>query len=148
MSQRIVVAQQQPARHQPSGASFFVVFLVALIVGGITGWNLKARAENVEELRFHSAQLRPWLAYDPEFWKMRARSLNDDHRRVAFLVYQAYADRCDLEAVLDAAMPESQVPPALKALTAARLLENHEQCLEYGLYTEENLHKMALGRAP
>ncbi len=147
MSERIVIPQPVVANRKTVNWSVLSL-LFAFVVGATGGWFGQHAFERGEETAFHAEQLRPWLEYDPDYWKLQARSLNDDHRRVAFLVYQAYRDRCNLRQVLDQAMPVSDIPPALKELTIARLLENHEQALRYGLYTPENLRKMAEGKAP
>ncbi len=148
MDQRVVVSQASLDR--PVGPKFpwFLALLIGIALGGTGGWFGQISIERSEATKYHSELLRPWLAYDKDYYKKRPRELNDDHRCVAFLVYQAFTDDCNLEEVLDLAMPTSQVPPPLKELTKKRLLENHAQAIGYGLYTEENLAKMFNGLAP
>ena len=104
-----------------------LVVFAAIAASGFAGWFIRGEFEGQEEIGYHAELLRPWLAYDPNYYKRGKRDRNPDHKRVAFLVYQAYADGCDLNRVLDRAMDTSQVPPNLKRQTILRLIENHEQ---------------------
>ncbi|MEM7469436.1 MAG: hypothetical protein AAF387_21500 [Pseudomonadota bacterium] len=136
----------KPRRSAP--VAVFVAPIVTALVGALIAWFAAKEAERRSDFDFHVEQLAPLLAHNPEYYRQAKRSMNDDMRLVAYQMYCVTSEGLDLRAALEAAMPVADVPPNLKTLMIKRLLENHQQALDYGLLTPENVARLMKGESP
>ena len=147
MQQPQLVVQLPDSNTAKKTGSFLWLWVVlAMALSGAGGWFGREALEGRDDLAQHAAALKPFLAYNRDYDEMSARATNDDIRMVSFHIYQARKEGLDLREVLDVAMPVEQVPPNLKSLTTDRLIENHQQAIDYGLYSADNLAALSMGK--
>lgn len=148
---RISLEQASPrAKIRPVEKSFrsFWIALLFLIVGVGAGYSVSSYLEFQRDYKSHVSRMTPLLRYEERVQLGRKRGSNETMRIVSYHLFLAREEGLDLDRFLDSAQPPEVIPPSLAALNKERFLSNLTLGDRFGLFTTDNLARLAKGEAP